>query len=103
MYNKNDNTLFKVLKNSPNLKNYTIIWKRSCRIQMYHPKRVLTLKNTKKGRWTENLAENDHKWTLGDLWGKSWPLITKLTISSDSMASKYIKDGVIYYSDIFSF
>ena len=35
---------------------------------------------------------NDLKWPLGDLCGKSWSLITKITMASDSLTPKtYIK------------
>ena len=55
-----------------------------------------TLKGHKKQKLEnehENLAEgnfckNDLKWPLGDLCGKSWPLITKITILSDSLTPK---------------
>ena len=42
----------------------------------------------KKGAKPENIAENDPKWPLSDLWGKSWPQITKITVASDSLTPK---------------
>ena len=55
--------IHKVLKNGIKNRIYTIILKRrSCRIQIYPQKLVLTyLKYQKKGAKPENIAENDPK------------------------------------------
>ena len=50
--------------------------------------------NTKKGRITKNLAEKELKWPLSDVCAKSWPLITKITIASDSLTPKTYKHKV---------
>ena len=50
--------------------------------------------NTKKGRLTKNLAEKELKWPLSDVCAKSWPLITKITIASDSLTPKTYKHKV---------
>ena len=44
--------------------------------------------SAKKGAKPKNVAENDLEWPLGDLWGKSLPLVTKITVASDSLTSK---------------
>ena len=51
----------------------------------------LKLENDHENPAEGNFCENDLKWPLGDLCGKSWPLITKLTISSDSLTPKTYK------------
>ena len=51
--------------------------------------------NIKKGRKTENLAENDFKWPLRSKLTSD----KKITVSSDSLAQKPIENGGIYYSD----
>ena len=48
----------------------------------------------KKGTEPENVAKIDLKWPLGDLRGQSWPLISKITIASDSLTPKTYKHKV---------
>ena len=55
------------------------------------------------GRIKNWIELNWIKWPLDDLCGKSWLLITKITVAADSLTKKAYKSGVIYHSDFFHF
>ena len=40
------------------------------------------------------------KWPLGDFRGQNWPLISKISISCDSLTPKILKSAIIYHSYI---
>ena len=61
--------------------------------------------SAKKGTKPKYIAENDLKWPLGDLWGKSWPLITKISIPLHSLSSAKHKTlySLLFYTFYWSF